>query len=180
MKKRFLIFVLVSALLLLTGCAREAVSAEKGECIFGTFTTTDMAKNPINQDVFLGHKLTMVNIWATFCKPCIIEMPDLSQLQAECSGEFLIIGIVADAADRNGNILPEQKAQAASIIESTGADYLHILPSASLNSAYLSKVQAVPETVFVDENGNQIGGSYLGAKSKEEWKTIVEALLKEV
>ena len=65
-------------------------------------------------------------------------------------------------------------------IDTTNADYLHLLPSPSLNKAYLSKVQAVPETIFVDQKGNQIGESYVGSKSKAEWKNIIDSLLEQM
>jgi len=169
--------ILLCIFLLLSGCAAEMVSTEKGSCVFGAFVTTDLTGEPVNESVFAGHKLTMVNIWATFCNPCIGEMPELAQLRTEYGDGFQVIGIVVDAADRNGNILPERKTEAAAIVEAAGADYLHLLPSRSLNGAYLNGVQSVPETVFVDESGNRIGVSYYGARNKVEWKTIIDAML---
>lgn len=175
-KNCIMVYILV-LLLVVTGCSGETVLVEKGENVFGSFTTTDRAGNPVNEQIFSGHKLTMVNIWATFCGPCVKEMPDLAQLQREYGDAFQVIGIVVDAADRNGNVLPDKKAEAESIIETTGADYLHLLPSKSLNKAYLNDVQSVPETIFVDEYGNQIGARYYGAKSKAQWKKIIDILL---
>lgn len=177
MGKKCVFLCVIVMLLLFSGCSGETVSVEKGECVFGPFATTDIAGNPVNAQIFTGHKLTMVNIWATFCSPCVEEMPDLKQLQVEYGDAFQVIGIVVDAADKNGNVLTDKKAEAASIIETTGADYLHLLPSKSLSKAYLIQVQSVPETIFVDENGNQIGIRYFGAKSKDQWKKIVNALL---
>lgn len=167
----------VVLLLLICGCSGETSSEEKGENVFGSFATMDMVGNPIDEQVFGGHKLTMVNIWATFCNPCIEEMPDLAGLQAEYGDDFQIIGIVVDAADKNGNILSDKKTEAASIIETTDANYLHLLPSLSLNKAYLNEVQSVPVTIFVDEDGNQIGATHYGAKNKVQWKKIIDTLL---
>lgn len=180
MKKTCILICLIALFFLFSGCSGDTASSEKGESVFGAFTCTDIAGNPVNETVFSGHKLTMVNIWATFCGPCIREMPDLAQLPAEYGKDFQIIGIVVDAADRNGAVLPDKKAEALSIIDITGANYLHLLPSKSLNSAYLNNVQSVPETIFVDENGNQVGTSYLGARSKAEWKNIIDALLEKL
>lgn len=36
---------------------------------FGTFTTTDSNRNEAVQQIFSGHKPTMVKIWATFAAP---------------------------------------------------------------------------------------------------------------
>lgn len=177
MRKNCILIYMIVLFLLFCGCSGETISTEKGERVFGSFSTADMAGNLVNEEIFSGHKLTMVNIWATFCNPCAEEMPDLAQLQAQYGDEFQVIGIVLDAADKNGNILPDKKAEAASIIETTEAYYLHLLPSNSLNKAYLNEVQSVPVTIFVDENGNQIGARYFGAKNKTEWKKIIDTLL---
>lgn len=180
MRKLKLFISLLITLTILFGCAEDPISTEVGECLFGSFATTDMAGEPLNEQIFSDHKLTMVNMWATFCGPCVEEMPYLAELQSEYGEDLQIIGIVVDAADKNGSILPDKKAEAAAIIEETGADYLHLLPSKSLNQAYLNNVQSVPETVFVDENGHQIGERYLGKKSKAEWARIIKALLASV
>jgi len=180
MRKKFFLSYICILCMLICGCSDEAISVEKGENIFGTFSTTDVSGNPINEQIFKECKLTMVNIWATFCSPCVEEMPELAQLQVEFGEDFQIVGIVVDVADKNGNVLLDKKAEAASVIETTGADYLHILPSRSLNKAYLNNVQSVPETIFLDENGNQVGTRYFGAKSKEEWQKIIEVLLESI
>jgi len=35
----------------------------------------------------------------------------------------------------------------------------------------------VPETIFVDENGNQVGESYIGSRSMAQWKEIIDGLM---
>ena len=173
--------------LLFTGCGKSEISNEptqnntqgsENAGILSSFSTTDVDGNTIDQSVLKGKKLTMVNIWATFCGPCINEMPDLGELNKEYSDKgFQIIGIPVDVTDYYGNIDAGQIELAKDIIDETNADYLHILPSASLNQAKLSQVTSVPETIFVDENGNQIGESYIGSRSKQQWKEIVDGLM---
>ena len=65
---------------------------------------------------------------------------------------------------------------ALEIAAATGADYTHIFPCEGLLEI-LSMVQAVPMTLFVDENGAQVGEVYFGAKSYDGWKEIVDSLL---
>lgn len=177
--KKSCILCLILALALLSGCAEEEISTERTEGVFGTFSTTTLSGEAVSEEVLEGCRLTMVNIWATFCGPCIQEMPHLGELDEEFGEDFRVVGIVVDTADRNGNPLSEKRDEALAIVEETGADYLHLMPSKTLNRAYLDGVQSVPETVFLDENGNQLGKSYLGARSKEEWKRIIETLLEE-
>ena len=78
---------------------------------------------PVTENVFSGSRVVMVNVWATFCGPCINEMPELGRLASEYAPEDLkIIGLVGDVYNRT------DLAKALSIIEETGADYLHLLP----------------------------------------------------
>jgi len=177
MKKALFLTLALLLLLTATGCQQES---EKGAPVFTSFTATDLEGNPVNESIFADTKITMVNIWATFCSPCIREMPELAELNEAYGDNFQVIGIVVDAADENGNLFSKQYTEALSIIQQTDADYLHLLPSPSLTSAYLGKVQAVPETVFVDEAGYQIGKSYVGAKSLSDWKQIVDNLFSSI
>lgn len=178
MKKAFSLLPLILLFIgLLCGCGKQANAPEVGEPILAAFTAVDMEGTIVDQQVLADHKLTMVNIWATFCGPCIREMPDLAALNGAYGDDFQIIGIVIDATDKNLQVLPDAKAEAQEIIRTTDANYLHLLPSQSLNKAYLSKVQAVPETFFVDTQGRQIGESYVGSKTKVQWQQIIESLL---
>lgn len=170
-----ILFALMLCLLL--GCSKQPSTLEVGEPVFADFSALDIDGNAVNQTIFHDHKLTMVNIWATFCSPCIREMPDLAELNDDYGKDFQVVGIVIDVTDANGNVVTYKKASALDIIDTTNADYLHLLPSPSLNKAYLSKVQAVPETIFVDQEGNQIGEIYVGSKTKAEWKKIIDSLL---
>lgn len=177
--RKLFILLLAACLLCLAACGGDEanVPAEKGETLFGSFAATDLEGNAVNEEIFAGHKLTMINIWATFCGPCISEMPDLAKLSTAYGDDFQIVGIPVDITDRNGAVIPDQKKLALEIIAYTGANYRHLIPSESLNKAYLFGVQVVPETVFVDSEGRQVGQSYLGARSEAEWRVIIESLL---
>ena len=56
----------------------EQPQAQAG--IFQTMQMTDFDGNEVDKSLFEGHRLTMVNIWATFCNPCLSEMPELGEL----------------------------------------------------------------------------------------------------
>lgn len=153
---------------------RSETQAEIGtETLLGTFQTITLDGEEIDQDIFSQAGLSMINIWGTFCPPCIREMPDLAELSHEYGGEqFQMIGLVSDVMDA-GN------AGAVEIIEQTGADYTHILISQELYDNYLYNIQVVPTTVFVDKDGRPVGDVYTGAKSKQQWETIIKGLLAE-
>jgi thiol-disulfide isomerase/thioredoxin len=148
--------------------------------IMGDFEATDLAGNTVDQSIFSGYALTMVNIWATSCGPCINEMPELGALDRNYAEKgFQIVGIVSDAF--YGDSVDTGVINAAEVIsEQTGADYLHIVPSEDLLDGFLDEVMYVPTTIFVDETGTQVGEEYVGAKSYEEWAKIADELLEEV
>lgn len=171
----FLCAVLSAGALL--GCGAESGA---GDTVFGDFTAPDLDGNEITQEVFSQAEVTMVNIWGTFCGPCIREMPELGELSKEYADQGLqIVGIVIDALDSKGNISESQTEAAKTIVEETGADYLHLLPSMDLVTAKLQSVTGVPTTVFVDSEGRQIGKEYQRSYSKEDWQEIIGQILEE-
>ena len=203
-RKMFFVFLMLS-LVLLGGCAGDSSELPAGDTpetetavvppdqdgassesapsdqegtapIFIIFEGTDLDGNTVSQEIFSQSKLTMVNVWATYCNPCLSEMPELGELAGEYrSDEFQIIGIVSDVQE--GADL-EMTVYAATLVEQTGAAYPHLLLNESLFNAMLSGVSAVPTTFFVDENG-EVLDTVVGAMDKDSWKEKIDGLLKE-
>ncbi len=183
----FLSLILVAALL--AGCASETggTSQDTGETQAGaeagentgslSFEGVDIEGNTVTEEVFTQSKLTMVNVWATYCNPCLSEMPGLGELAAQYDPEeFQIIGIVSDVMDGGEQ---ETLDAAAALIQETGADYTHLLLNESLYYALLTEVSAVPTTFFVDENGT-ILNTVVGAKEKADWEALIDGYLAEL
>lgn len=162
-----------------TTAAVSTTAADAGEApSFSDFSAVTLNGDLVTQEIFQDYDLTMINIWATSCGPCLREMPDLGELHEEYKDQgFQIVGIVMDVLNRDGSLSETQLDTAREIVEKTEADYLHLLPSADLIEAKLSQVSAVPETIFVDSEGNLVGESHMGAKSKEDWKGIIDEYL---
>ena len=150
------------------------------EGIFQTMQMTDFDGNEVDKSLFEGHRLTMVNIWATFCNPCLSEMPELGELAAEYAkeeGGVQIIGICTDITDLSGNTTQEAVDGAKQIVEMTGAAYPHLIPNDEFMAFLMQEVPGVPTTFFVDENGEVIGDEVVGAKSKDAWQQEIESRL---
>lgn len=146
---------------------------EEDEPIYITFQSTDLEGSTVSQDVFLQSKLTMVNVWATYCNPCLSEMPGLGELAAEYDpAEFQLIGIVSDVWEGEDQSLVEE------LVQQTGADYPHLLANDSIGQAILSSVSGVPTTFFFDGEGAYLGG-VVGAAEKSQWEEIICGLLEE-
>jgi len=169
MKKILTIFALL--------CAATFSFAQKaGDKV--TFSSKDMKGEAVSSEIFAKNKITMLNIWGTFCPPCIKEMPDLAKLnEANKSKGVEVVGIPIDIVDRMGNILARPKADGEEIIAKTGANYTHVVPSKDMMNGLLRNIQAVPATIFVDKDGKIIGQVYLGARSQKDWQKIIDDLL---
>ena len=145
---------------------------EEGSSI--SFETTDLEGNPVNSDaIFAKNKVTMLNIWATTCGPCIQEMPELEKLNKEFAKKGgAIIGVVRDAPLGNNMYLQEAK----DIIKDTGVTYLNIRTWDDFESMF--SVLGTPTTYFVDNHGNIVGEPILGANIKKCKETMEELLSK--
>lgn len=184
----------ILAVSLLCGCARgtdageseegavrqdtESVSEqeEKDSSAVPDFEGNDMEGNAVTSEIFSGSRLTMVNVWATYCSPCLNEMPELGELAREYDKEdFQLIGIVSNVPEG----ADEEKLELVEVlIEQTEADYPHLLLNESLNDGLLSGVSAVPTTFFIGQDG-KILDTVVGARDKAAWKEIIDGILEE-
>lgn len=151
----------------------EETPEEEAAPVYITFEGTDLEGNKVSQEVFTQSRLTMVNVWATFCNPCLNEMPGLGELAAEYDrSEFQLIGIVSDVREGEDQTLVED------LVQETGADYPHLLANDAIDQALLSSVSGVPTTFFFDGDGAYLGG-VVGAAEKSEWEELIHGLLEE-
>lgn len=149
-------------------------AAETPDASAITFEARDMDGNTVTSDIFSQSRLTMVNVWATYCAPCLNEMPDLGELAQEYAPEdFQIIGIVSDVLEGSDE---ESMDYTARLISQTGAVYPHLLLNESLYYALLTDVMAVPTTFFFDQDGNLLETT-VGSKDKASWKEDIDGLL---
>lgn len=154
----------------------EGASAENAEPVklFGTFTSKTLEGEEVTDEIFAQADLTMVNIWGTFCGPCIAEMPDLGDISREYADKgFQIVGILCD-------VMEPGDETALEIVGETKADYTHLIASDDLTMNVLQYVSSVPTTAFIDKEGNVVGEVYAGSRSKTEWELIINQYLAEV
>lgn len=179
--------VLGMAALFFTGCKdkekemaeEETVkeeSAENGEeeVKMPAFTAKDLKGNTVTEAVFGEKDLTVVNVWGTFCPPCIGEMPQLGEWARSMPDNVQIIGLIIDI---EGDEDTEHHDLAVEITEKADADFLQIIANADF-SEILNSVYGVPTTFFVDGNGCIVGKAIVGA-DVEGYKNFVEEYLNE-
>ncbi|HIY21577.1 MAG TPA: TlpA family protein disulfide reductase [Candidatus Flavonifractor merdigallinarum] len=160
--------------------ASPSESSNPSAGVLSSFTAMDLEGNTVDQSILEGHKLTMVNVWGTFCPPCKEEMPDLAALHTEYAEKGVqIVGIVSDVLTQDGSLDEALVEDARTIASGSGVTYTNLLPSQDLYGL-LGQIYALPSTFFVDETGNQVGTLYMGAKDKDGWAAVIDELLEEV
>lgn len=146
--------------------------------ILGGMNARDIHGEKVTEAVLSDYRLTMVNVWATYCNPCLAEMPDLARLAADMKDQGVqILGVVSDSVDQNLNRLDDKIALAISIEEMTGANYTHIVPDLIVAQKLLYQISSVPTTFFLDANGELVGYVYVGSRDYSAWKAIIEETL---
>jgi len=95
----------------------------------------------------IGQPLTVFNFWATWCAPCVHEMPSLSALRAASGDDFEVITV---ATGRN------TEASLERFFEETGIDNLplHLDPRQEL--AREAAVLGLPVTLILNAEGREI------------------------
>jgi len=146
------IFIMVLTLILLSSCKRSS-----SEYII-TFDTTTVEGEPITSEIFKDYKITMINIWATWCPPCLAEMPELSILQDELPKGSNLISFCLDAGDDKNS-----RQRALDYISEFNLKYMSVIPDSNIVNYVNSNVSGIPTTIFVDKDGKIIGDQILGA-----------------
>ena len=76
--------------------AVDTQAQETDASAFPAFTATDLDGNTVTESIFTEKDLTVLNIWGTFCGPCIGEMPELGKWAKEMPDNVQIVGLIID------------------------------------------------------------------------------------
>ena len=99
-------------------------------------------------DDFKG-KVVLLNLWATWCGPCVEEMPALDRLQARLGDDGFTV--LALAMDKQGRSLVEP------FLAKLGVKTLAMYLDTSGNATRALKARGLPTTFLIDREGREIG-----------------------
>ncbi|HML67565.1 MAG TPA: TlpA disulfide reductase family protein [Clostridia bacterium] len=156
-----------------TQAAEDTISPDATETDGGTleFSLTTLTGDTLDQTVFSDNKLVMVNYWATWCGPCVGEIPDLVKISNEYADKgFAMVGVLTGDDDIDG---------AKQFIADQGIAYPIVLPEAFFLD-HADGIYAIPTTMFFDSTGKQVGDAVVGAKSHDDWAGLIDLLLSQV
>ena len=149
----------------------QEIAAPSGGGELGTFSLTALDGRTVDDTLFSQNKLTMVNFWATWCGPCVGEIPDLQRIAEDYADSgFGIVGVLVSDPDTQG---------ALEFLQSNGITYPVILPEGPF-AALTEEFDAIPTTMFFDSDGNRVGETQTGSMDYDSWASLVDSLLAEV
>ena len=133
------------------------------------FPAVDLDGNPVStEELFSQHTVTMVNIWATWCGPCVSELTELQTIHTRfLEKDCAVLGLMIDS----------DVEAARSLIEANGITYPVVI--APVNMSSLFPFEVIPTTFYVDSNGAFLGTKITGAQP-DLYESALEPLLKHV
>jgi len=148
--------LLVMVAALASACGGNATSA--GDDVADVqFTAADGSSHTLAE---MEGTPVVLNMWATWCKPCVKEMPAFDEVAAS-SDLVRIIGVnVADEAD-----------DAEAFAQELGVTYEQFTdPSGELSDAF--EVTGLPATAFIDADGKVVD-VHAGALTADELRDAI-------
>ncbi len=109
-------------------------------------TLVDGAGRELNLGALQGQPV-LINLWATWCAPCVVEMPQLDELAGELDG---VVRVVTVSQDLQG------AAVVAPFFDKGG--YRHLEPWLDQDGAVAFRVESdvLPTTILYDASGREV------------------------
>ncbi len=134
---RSLFFIFLIALV---GCSSQNKGEQSG-IVASQIKLTDLDGKEVDLTKFEG-KTIFVNFWATWCKPCIQEMPSIAALQTHLAGKNIEFFFASDEEVDKIQKFRESRKMALNFVRVENPEALGI--------------QALPTTFIFDAEGNMI------------------------
>jgi hypothetical protein len=149
----------------------KQTESDKEDKKFPEFTAKTVSGEDISSDLFKDSKLTVVNVWGSWCGPCVQEIPELQKLYESMKDKDVnVIGLAQDA----GTDLDAVKE----IIDKNKVTYQNIVPEGATED-FVMNLMAFPTTFFVDSDRN-IVGVIQGGRNLEAFTAAVEGVLEKL
>lgn len=150
---------------------------------FMSLELSDLFGEPFDASVFDG-KPFMINVWATWCGPCIMELPALEALHQQYGDKISIMGLLADGSrlkeDGSVELVDGEIDGAKEVYRAKALTYPTLIPDLFFHAAiYHLGLQAYPTTWFFNGKGEMLG-QVVGARDEAQWAQLIDSVLEDV
>jgi thiol-disulfide isomerase/thioredoxin len=128
------------------------------------FTVTDLSGRTLSSADWKG-KVVLVNFWATWCPPCLAEIPDLIALQNKYRDRLVVVGVSEDEISHD---LIKRFAEERKI------NYPIVMTNPDLQARFTGVI-ALPTTFVLDPDG-KIAYKRVGILHPEQTEGVTRAL----
>jgi cytochrome c biogenesis protein CcmG, thiol:disulfide interchange protein DsbE len=140
-----------------SACGGGNATSGDGSVAEVAFTASDGSSHTLAE---MEGTPVVLNMWATWCKPCVKEMPAFDEVAAGTDAVRIIGVNVADEA-----------ADAEAFAQELGVSYEQYTdPSGELSDAF--EVTGLPATAFIDADGNVVN-VHAGALTADELRDAI-------
>ena len=139
----------------------KSVTAIEKNSPFDKIRLNDLNDQPVNLEKYKG-KTVFINFWATWCKPCIEEMPTIEKAQTILNKDDIVFLMTSSESAEEIDAFRKAK--------NFNFNYLQVLNSEELN------IQGLPTTFIFNKDGKQVF-SESGYRKWDE-KNNIDMLLK--
>ena len=166
MRNRVIILLLI-LLVIGVGCTSKSPQKESSPELLVDATAPEIVKTLFE---YHGEKPVLLNVWATWCVPCVEEFPYLMKLNEEYGDQFELVLISGDFESERPdayNFLKKQKVDFTTYFKQGGDNEF-------ISTLSENWTGALPYTMVFDRQGN-VSEEWEGAA---DYETFEQALLK--
>ena len=137
------------------------------------FVAKTLSGDSYTQDDLAEVDVTLFNFWATYCAPCIREMPEVAEFVKKLPDNVRIVTVCLDG---QGN---EEKAE--EILAGAGFEGTTLIAGVTFEEdagdfkTLCRNIMYTPTTLVIDADGNIVGDAIIGVQKDLE-KTYTEAI----
>ncbi|MEX2639341.1 MAG: TlpA disulfide reductase family protein [Balneolales bacterium] len=147
-------------------CAQASNSGDNKEEVIDNAVFTDLDGTELTVSDFEG-KIVLVDVWETWCAPCIASMPTLHDLAENYSADFMVVALSPNIMDS-----PEQVEE---FVDNHDYNFTYVY---GRQFAADMEVQSIPHKIFIGPDGKYLT-TIVGSHGPEEdyikIKDIIEA-----
>ena len=123
------------------------------------FHATTLEGEAFTMDDLKAYDVTMINLWATWCGPCVAEMPDLARFEQSVPENVRVITCCIDYASED---------EVAAVNEDAGYEGITLVGADGDLGEIMMSLEYIPTTLFFDSEGRAVGTGFIGGQEDFE------------